>query len=172
MFELVIFLVLMVLGYGFGQYAERRHYRSILEREKWFRSEVLVFQTGVPPEQDHEQERDVQLVMGSVVISVDYFKRFLAGLRALFGGRVKSYESLLDRARREAILRMQQEASKLGAGMVINLRMETASISKGEQKTVGSVEVLAYGTAIIIRDTSSRFAPTRFGRATELFERG
>ncbi len=171
MIEFVTFLVLMALGYGFGQYAERKHYRSILEREKRFRSEVLVFQTGVPPEQGQGQDQDVRLVMGSVVISVDYFKRFLAGLRALFGGRVKSYESLLDRARREAVLRMQQEASKLGAGMVINLRMETASISKGEEKTVGSVEVLAYGTAIITRDARSRFEPTRFGRATELFER-
>jgi len=174
MFELITFLTLMVLGYGFGQYAERRHYRSILEREKRFRSEVLVFQTGIPPEQGRgeEQNQDVQLVMGSVVISVDYFKRFLAGLRALFGGRVKSYESLLDRARREAILRMQQQASKLGAGMVINLRMETASISKGEQQTVGSVEVLAYGTAIITRDAPSRVTPSQFGHATELFERG
>ena len=167
--DLLIFLTLMALGYGFGQYAERKHYRSILKREKQFRSTVLVIQTRVPPEQ--EKEQGVQLVMGSVVISVDYFKRFLAGLRALFGGRVKSYESLLDRARREAILRMQQEAGKLGAGMVINVRIETASISKGEDKTVGSVEVLAYGTAIIIQEAPSRFAPTRFGHATELFER-
>lgn len=176
MFELITFLTLMVLGYGFGQYAERNHYRSILEREKQFRGEVLVFQTGIPPTQepgqDQSQNQRVQLVMGSVVISVDYFKRFLAGLRSIFGGRVKSYESLLDRARREAILRMQQQASELGAGMVINLRMETASISKGEQKTVGSVEVLAYGTAIVSQSPQSPFAPTRFGSSRELFERG
>jgi uncharacterized protein YbjQ (UPF0145 family) len=47
-------------------------------------------------------------VSGSVVVSVDYFKRFLAGLRTLVGGRVTSYETLLDRARREAILRCKE----------------------------------------------------------------
>ena len=45
------------------------------------------------------------------MVSVDYFKRFLAGLRMIFGGRVSSYESLLDRARREALLRMRLQAA-------------------------------------------------------------
>ena len=35
--------------------------------------------------------------MGNVVVSVDYFKRFVAHLRMIFGGRVHTYESLLDR---------------------------------------------------------------------------
>ncbi len=165
MIELITFLSLLVLGFFFGQMAERRHYRSIRAREKKFRSEVLLIQTRTPPAQEKVQQ--VQLVMGSVVISVDYFKRFLAGLRALFGGRVRSYETLVDRARREAILRMQQQAGKLGAGMVINVRMETASISKGEKETVGSIEVLAYGTAIITAGAPSALAPSR-----ELFVRG
>jgi uncharacterized protein YbjQ (UPF0145 family) len=145
--DLIIFLVLMLLGYGFGQYAERRHYQSILDREKQYRQEMLLIQTRIPPESEHQQ--DSQLVMGSVVISVDYFKRFLAGLRGFFGGQVKSYESLVDRARREAILRMQEQALKLGADKVVNLKLETSSISKGRRQRIGSIEVLAYGTALI-----------------------
>ena len=145
--DLIIFLVLILLGYGFGQYAERRHYQSILDREKQYRLEMLLIQTRIPPESEHQQ--DSQLVMGSVVISVDYFKRFLAGLRGFFGGRVKSYESLVDRARREAVLRMQEQALKLGADKVINLKLETSSISKGRRQRIGSIEVLAYGTALI-----------------------
>jgi uncharacterized protein YbjQ (UPF0145 family) len=94
------------------------------------------------------------LVTGSVVISVDYFKRFLASLRTLIGGRVTSYESLLDRARREAILRMKEEASKLGADKVFNIKLETSSISKSAKGKVGSIEVLAYGTALIPVDAS------------------
>jgi uncharacterized protein YbjQ (UPF0145 family) len=91
-----------------------------------------------------------RLIVGSAVISVDYFKRFLAGLRALVGGRVKSYESLLDRARREALLRMKAEAPD--ADVVVNLRIETASISKGKrQKSIGTVEALAYGTALYLK---------------------
>jgi uncharacterized protein YbjQ (UPF0145 family) len=92
------------------------------------------------------------LVRGSVVISVDYFKRFLARLRMIFGGRIHTYESLLDRARREAILRMQEQARELGASMIFNMRFETSSISKGRKDAVGTVEVLAYGTAVIPKE--------------------
>lgn len=145
--DLIIFLVLMLLGYGFGRYAEHLHYESILERENKFRQEIILIQSRFPPESAFPQ--DSHLVTGSVVISVDYFKRFLAGLRSFFGGRVKSYESLVDRARREAILRMQEKAQQLGADKVINLKLETASISKGRKQRIGSIEVLAYGTALI-----------------------
>ncbi len=88
--------------------------------------------------------------MGSAVISIDYFKRFLAILRNIFGGRIRSYESLVDRARREAILRMKAEAKKNHADIIINFRMETSTIgrSANQKGQVGSVEALAYGTAI------------------------
>ena len=90
------------------------------------------------------------LVYGSTVVSVDYFKRFLAGLRALVGGRIVSYEALLDRARREAILRMKESAIKGGYNAVVNVRLETsrlANSSRNGQGTAG-VEILAFGTAV------------------------
>ncbi|HHO68860.1 MAG TPA: YbjQ family protein [Gammaproteobacteria bacterium] len=145
--DLIVFLVLMLLGYGFGQWAEKRHYRSIREREARLRRRILLVQSKYPPQVGGGHRS--QLVTGSVVVSVDYFKRFLAGLRNLFGGRVKSYETLIDRARREAILRMQEQALGLGADQVINLKLETASIYKGRRKAIGSIEVLAYGTALV-----------------------
>ena len=40
-------------------------------------------------------------------------------------------------------------AEALGAAMVFNVKYETMSISKGASQTIGSVEVLAYGTALI-----------------------
>lgn len=147
MFELGIFLVLLTLGYGMGQYLEKRHYRSIIHREEAMRRIPLFATRHLPA--DLAPGTRTTLVTGSVVISVDYFKRFLAGLRTLVGGRVKSYESLIDRARREAILRARDQARRKGASMVFNLKLETASISKGAKNTVGSVEVLAYGTAVI-----------------------
>lgn len=143
----IYFLILLALGYGFGRYAENRHYHSIREREKIFRGKMLLIPGKHPPADFGSQNS--QLVSGSVVISVDYFKRLLAALRIFFGGRVKSYETLLDRARREAILRMQQQARELGSSVVLNIKLETASISKGRKDTIGSVEVLAYGTAMI-----------------------
>ena len=145
MYDLLLLLVLLALGYGFGQVAERRHYRSIVEREARLNA-LPAIASRHPPTEPHYRHA---LVTGSTVISVDYFKRFLAALRNLFGGRVTSYESLLDRARRESLLRMKQQASSMGAVMVFNVKYETASISKGAGNTIGSVEVLAYGTALI-----------------------
>ncbi len=149
MYELGLFFFLLTMGYLIGQYLEKRHYRSIIRREDAMRR-IPVFATRHLPE-DLEPGTETTLVIGSVVISVDYFKRFLAGLRALVGGRIKPYESLIDRARREAILRAQDQARRKGASMVFNLKLETASISKGAKGTIGSVEVLAYATAIIPR---------------------
>ncbi|HBH31674.1 MAG TPA: hypothetical protein DDX81_07200, partial [Desulfofustis sp.] len=81
-----------------------------------------------------------------------YFKRLLAILRNIFGGAVTSYESLVDRARREAILRMKEAARQQGAALVINLRLETSAIGQqaNRKRQVGSVEAIAYGTAIIL----------------------
>ena len=46
----------------------------------------------------------------------------------------------------EAILRMKESCP--GASEIINLRIVTSSISQGQGNQVGSVEVLASGTAI------------------------
>lgn len=145
MYDLIVLLVLLALGYGFGRYAESKHYKSIIKREKILNAiPAVASKVIVPP----RNELNSQLVTGSVVISIDYFKRFIAGLRNIFGGRVTSYESLLDRARREAVLRMKEEAKKLNAELVFNIKLETSSIHKGRGNSIGSVEVLAYGTAL------------------------
>ncbi len=146
MANLIIFLVLLFLGYVFGQWAERRHFKSILRREKQY-ANILCFSERFPP--DQANIKGVELVVGSVVISIDYFKRVSAGLRMLFGGRVAAYESLLERARREAILRMKEEAIDKGGSSVFNVKIETSSITKGSGQQIGSVEVYVYGTAII-----------------------
>lgn len=143
MAQLIIFATLIALGYFFGKLAESRHYQSIKQRE----AELLELPTTSSKQPMGEAPvMKSHLVQGSVVISVDYFKRIVAGLRSFFGGSVQSYETLLDRARREAIVRLKESCPQ--ADQIINLRLETSSISKGEGNNVGSVEVLAYGTAI------------------------
>ncbi|MCK4377829.1 MAG: heavy metal-binding domain-containing protein [Deltaproteobacteria bacterium] len=143
--DLTIFLLLLALGYAAGTWAEKRHYRSIMERE-----EQLIHLPTITSKKvalDESRVERAVLAVGSVVISVDYFKRMLAGLRNIFGGTIKSYETLLDRARREALLRMKEKAH--GASMIINVRIETSTIGKRAFKgKLGSVEAIAYGTAI------------------------
>lgn len=146
MLDLVLFVVLLAAGYAFGHLAERRHYRSILEREDTWR-ELLIVQSRFPPRLDPPPAS--RLVTGSVVVSVDFFKVFVASLRGLVGGRLTTYESLLDRARREAVLRMKEEAARLGATMVVNVRFEAVPLYKGQRNAIQSVEAFAYGTALI-----------------------
>lgn len=147
MLDLAIFLTLLLLGYGFGRYAENRHYRGIIRREKEMQDLPAVSSKVLPP----ISNMDSALVAGNVVISIDYFKQFLANLRNIFGGRVSSYETLLDRARREAQLRMKEQARDMGAKVIFNVKLETSSIYKGNRGSIGSVEMLAYGTALIPR---------------------
>jgi len=146
MYDLIVLVALLAIGYVFGRIAESRHYKSIIRREQEYR-DLPAIASKIPPL--GEQLEASILVTGSVVISVDYFKRFLAGLRSLVGGRIVAYESLLDRARREALLRMKQEARKVGANKVFNIKLETSSISKNARGKIGSIEVLAYGTALV-----------------------
>ncbi len=144
--QLGIFLLLLASGYFFGRRAEARHYRSIVAREEQLRQVLVLAERMPPPELLHCRPT---LVCGNVVISVDYFKTVVAGLRNLVGGNINAYETLLDRARREAILRMQQQALECGARAVINMKFETSRISGQAGKAIGSIEVLAYGTAMV-----------------------
>ena len=143
---LAIALVLLAVGFFCGRYLEQRHYASIIARET-APGQVMVFAARLPPLQ--EPAPATRLVSGSVVISSDYFKRFIAALRMLLGGRLNTYESLLDRARREAILRMREQAKTLGATQIFNVKLETMSIAGQRPGDVAALEVLAYGTALI-----------------------
>lgn len=146
LWQILLAVILLIVAFFTGGIAERRHYKSIISREEALGDLVVVVAKTLPP---MEPAPATTLVRGNVVISVDYFKRFLARLRMIFGGRIHTYESLMDRARREAILRMQNEARVIGASMIFNMRFETSSISKGKRDAVGTVEVLAYGTAVV-----------------------
>ena len=145
MFDLIFFLTLLTLGYVVGQWKEKRHYESIRKREKEY-AKVLAFATRYPP--DVKTAQDCLLVSGSVVVGSDYFKQIVAGLKTLFGGRLTSYETLLDRARREAVLRLKQEALQKGSTLVINLKFETTNIGGGNEQGMPIVQVIAYGTAL------------------------
>ena len=150
LFQLAVFVTLLVIGLVFGRASERRHFRQLQEREAQLR-DVLVFAERTPP--PDREFREAALVVGSVVIAEDYFKRIAAALRGLVGGRVTVYESLMDRGRREAILRMKEEARRRGATLVFNVRFETSSLSEdaGGRSPMFSAEFIAYGTALVPR---------------------
>lgn len=140
---LAFWSVPVALGYIFGRAAEARHYRSIIAREK---EQLQLPSTSLKTLLRGGPVARSELVTGSVVISIDYFKKAASALRALVGGPLKSYETLLDRAKREAILRLKESCP--GADEIINLRLETLPLGGSQRNQVTGVEVLAYGTAI------------------------
>lgn len=140
-------LILIVVAYFIGSLLEKRHYVSIRAREEaYFGFPVVTFDT-MP---DDWRVSSSTLVDGSVVVSLDYFKRIIAGLRAIVGGRIKTYEPLLDRARREAVLRMIEAAKKQGYDAIFNVRLDTSRLAnaRGNGQGTAGVEMLAYGTAV------------------------
>jgi uncharacterized protein YbjQ (UPF0145 family) len=148
--QIAVPLVLLAVAYFSGRRIERRHYESIRRRERELATLPAVTFRQIPSAWAVDA---VGVVSGSVVVSVDYFKRFLAGMRTLVGGRIQSYETLLDRARREAILRCKEEARARGFQAVVNLRLETTRVSRAsrDSRATAGVEVLAFGTGLELR---------------------
>jgi len=89
-----------------------------------------------------EIKKMLGLVRGNTVNSKHLGKDIGAGLKTLIGGEIKAYTEMLTGARDNATKRMTDEAKKLGADAVVNVRYTTA------QTMAGAAEILAYGTAV------------------------
>ncbi|MEM8827836.1 MAG: heavy metal-binding domain-containing protein [Cyanobacteria bacterium P01_G01_bin.19] len=146
MIDLIILAFFLSMGYFVGNALEKRHYKDIKQRErKTLHVPVVTFGAKQKLPDAHE----ATLFLGSVVVSADYFKMFASSLRNLVGGRVVVYESVLDRGRREAVLRMKEQAIAWGATKVVNVRLETSTIgNQTSGKGLAAIEVTAYGTGI------------------------
>ncbi len=148
--ELLVLLVtpVMLLGAWIsGGMLERRHLESLLLLESGSSGVLAITIEDLPPDWHVES---CELVMGNVVISQDYFKRVAASIKSIFGGNIGVLEPLLERARREALIRMKGVAHARGYDTIINVRIETATLasSRGNGKGTAGVEILAFGTAI------------------------
>ena len=139
---LALLLGLIALGFFVGSWRERHHLADLDRREKESRFVVLLDVKEPPP---GVAAGGGSLVMGEAVIAADYFKTFAASLRNLIGGEVKTYQTMLSRARREAKLRMVEQAQSLGSSMVINVRFEWSEVGP----RLPSAEIFCYGTALV-----------------------
>ena len=81
---------------------------------------------------------------GLVVRSRGFSGNLIAGLRSLGGGEIHEYTSLLEDTRRQAIDRMVQNATLVGANGIISMRFDSSELA-------GTMsEIVAYGTAVIL----------------------
>ena len=135
--------ILLVIGIFFGTRNERKHFARIEQAEAEL-SDIKILNIKALPK---NLEKGGALVTGNVVIGVDYFKVFIAGFIMLFGGRMSAYEKMMERARREALIRMQRQAKELGADAIYNTRIEFSAVGQRPNK-IGGAELLAYGTAV------------------------
>lgn len=151
--QLIAVVFFATVGFVFGTIAEKKHYASIKRREQYFQKmpAVPIRLHHFLSKQQVQYVEETRLVTGCVVVTQDYFKMILANLKNFFGGNVSAYESLMDRARREAILRMKEQAPLADA--IVNVRMESLTMGKEEnsKNPICSIQVLAYGTAVTLK---------------------
>ncbi len=142
-FQVGIVLFLLVLGLIAGTFAERKHLAELLLREQ-NNGPFLVTQLKSFPA--YSGSMTPQLIVAEAAISSDYFRSFLASLRGLFGGEVKSFHILLQRARREATQRVIEQSRQLGYNAICNLRLEAADVG-GNAKRGGAAFVCIIASA-------------------------
>lgn len=141
----VLPLVLVVTFALVGQAREQRHIADLDVREAALAHVVVTDLRSAG-----DDARSGALVAGAAVVASDWGKQFVAQFRKLVGGEIRSYQSLLSRARREARLRMIEEALALGSTEVHNVRYETSTIGAQSSTNAGMAitEILCYGTAV------------------------
>lgn len=139
-------LALVFFGYGivWGFVRRGRLVAQLAEEEPRLAHLVQVNFQEVP------HEGPVALVMGNVAYGADAPSRWASTWRNLFGGRADSLTMQADMARRLATVRMLQQAQRMGAVAVTNIRYETSEIfsGRGEQAML-VIEMLAYGNALV-----------------------
>lgn len=146
-------ILLLILGLSIGTFVERLHFRRLAAREAALSHILVTDLRTLPPGCAVEP---FGLVTGEVVISSDYFKTFAASLKKLIGGELRTFETLMERARREALVRALESADRMGANRLVNVRFATSNIGSMKRKRMAAmVEMYAYGTAIYVPEDSS-----------------
>ena len=85
---------------------------------------------------------ELGVVTGSTIQSKNFVSDFGQGIKSIVGGELKSYTSMMEKARNQATQRMIDQAVKMEADAIIGVRYTTSSIM------AQAAEVLVYGTAV------------------------
>ncbi len=131
---------LAFLGWSLATFLERRHNNQMSKREKLL-ADIKISTRKTAP----KNAKDGILIYGSVVVAHDYFRTFFIMFRKLIGGNIKAYERLVARGRREAYIRMREDARLRGFDHVINVRFTGSHVAG---RFLSAVEMVAYGTGV------------------------
>jgi uncharacterized protein YbjQ (UPF0145 family) len=86
----------------------------------------------------------------SLCVGPSMGQMFFMWFKSLFGGRLHSFDVVLDYGRREVLLRLKQQADQLGCTSMQNIRLETSVISfaQNQDSKRAAVEFLAFATGL------------------------
>ncbi|HXA41622.1 MAG TPA: heavy metal-binding domain-containing protein [Candidatus Solibacter sp.] len=87
-------------------------------------------------------------VFGLIVRSRGLAGNLAATLRSIGGGEIHEYTRMLEDSRRQAIDRMIENATAMGANAVTMMRFDSSEIGQS------MAEVVAYGTAVVVQPKS------------------
>ena len=146
------YFLLITLGcfYALSYMIESAHTEDMEKREQYYHDKVKLTNSRAIPKGTVAKE--VFLCRGSVVIGANFYRRFVARLKQIIGGHLRILEGIIERAYREATLRMISDAYSKGAAMIINVRYETTCVGRTDRRgnnTSSMMEVFVYGTAVI-----------------------
>ena len=87
----------------------------------------------------------IDIARGSTVRARSIGRDIFAGLKNIIGGEISEYTKLQAESREQAMERMIQDAEKMGADAILNVRLTTSTVMQGAS------EILAYGTAVKLK---------------------
>lgn len=88
--------------------------------------------------------KTIGLVRGSTIRARHLGKDIMAAFRGMVGGEITEYTRMMAEAREEALQRMIEDAEKLGADAIVDMRFGTSMVLQN------AAEVLAYGTGVVL----------------------
>lgn len=162
--QLALFVIpILVFGVLIGRNVERSHLRR-LDADDAVHKDFVITQLKSFPMRSAEGSPPT-LVVAEAVIASDYLKSWLASWRNIFGGEVRSFQTLQSRAKREALLRLRSTAMSRGYNAICNVRIDAADIGGGTSASkTPMAAVIASGTAYCVarKEAKSATAGTEF----------
>jgi len=141
MIPLFVFLVAVVVG----RLIESNHLKDLARREQALKGTMVIHtrMRAVSPGMKHQE-----MMFAEVALGADRFVTWLAMWKQLIGGNLGSLEPVVDRARREALLRIAEQSAAKGYTELANVRFSTASMKVGDRRQKELIlGIFAFGTA-------------------------
>ena len=144
-------IVFPTLSWAIGKWYQNRLMSALLDNEK---QEGKMLQSdkhlSTSSSMTSMTAESSTLLHVSICVGPSWGQIFFMWFKSLFGGRLHSYDVVLDYGRREVLLRLNQQAKALGCSSIVNIRIETSTVSfaKNNNNKTSSVEFLAFATGL------------------------